>query len=329
MKSKVIIFPTPNRVELTEIDVPEPAPGQLLTKTVITGVSTGTETRVWHGTEDPRAFPLIPGYENIGEIVAVGKGVSFEPGSLVFHSGSHFTGDYTRLWGAHCQYCLIRADDLILVPDDVAPRDAVYILVGAIALHGIHRGKVTANDKVAIAGVGLIGHLAVQNAKAIGAHVIAIDFDQARLDAVASAGADVCLQTTGINLEEQIKEQTGGGVDVVVDVTGVPHAADSFARLIKTQPWAPPYPPNGRVVLLGSYAEPVCFHYHPTLFDTEPDILPSRYCTRAEMQQVIEMIKNSQLRPDAIPQKTYPVDAAIAAYRELVEQKLMRVLFEW
>ncbi len=328
MKSKVLIFPKPQKVGFSHINIPEPRAGQILTKTIMTGISTGTETRVWRGGEDANAFPLIPGYENVGEIIRVGDGVALTPGTRVFHSGSDFTGDFSRLWGAHSEISLIQADNAIVIPEDVKTEDAVYTLVGAIALHGIHRGKVAHTDKVAVVGLGLIGHLAAQCATSKGAHVIAVDFDDARVDAIEPY-ADVCLNATGIYAEARVKELTDGGVDVVVDVTGVPHAADSIARLITPQPWAPPYPPNGRVVLLGSYSEPVSFHYHPTLFANEPDILPSRYCTKDEMVEIVAMMADGRLKPNAIPAQIYAIEDAISAYDELVDKKMMRVLFEW
>ena len=157
MKSTVILFPKPERVDFAEIDIPAPGPGQILAKTILTGVSTGTETRVWRGGEDASAFPLIPGYVNVGEILEAGEGVSLQPGALVFHTGSDNTGEYSRLWGAHCQYCLIRAENAILLPDGIDPKDAIYTVVAAIAQHGIHRGGVAAGDRVAVVGLGLIG----------------------------------------------------------------------------------------------------------------------------------------------------------------------------
>ncbi len=328
MKSKVICFPAANEVDFTTIDVPTPGREQIITKTILSGVSTGTETRVWRGKEDPNAFPLIPGYENVGVILGVGEDVALQPGTLVFHSGSDFTGEFSRLWGAHSEYCLIREANAVPIPDNVSARDAVHTIVGAIALHGIHRGHVVETDKVAIVGLGLIGHLAAQCAKAQGAFVIAVDYDQSRLDAIRPH-ADICLNATGINVEERIKALTDGGVDVVVDVTGVANAADSIARFIYTQPWAPPYPPNGRVVLLGSYSEPISFSYHPTLFANEPDILPSRYCTRAEMEEIVAMMADGRLTPSRIPADIHPVQDAVSAYHELVEKKKMRLLFEW
>jgi len=82
-------------------------------------------------------------------------------------------------------------------------------------------------------------------------------------------------------------------------------------------------------VLLGSYEEPVFFHYRPTLFENEPDILPSRYCTNAEMQEVVSMMQNGRLKPKTIPETTYAVEEAITAYEKLVQEKKMRVMFMW
>ena len=329
MQAKTVIFSQPDQIKIAEIDVPTPGPGQILTRTVCSGVSTGTEIRVLKGGEESAQFPLIPGYENVGEIIEVGKDVNFKPGTLVYNFGSDFTGQFSRCWGAHVEYALLSANNVIEVPSGVNPMDALYTSVGAIALHGIKRGKVAPNDKVAVVGLGLIGHLAVQCAKAYGARVIAVDMDKNRLAAAQKAGAEQIVNAAQENVEQRVKELTNGGVDVAIDVTGIASVVDTTARLICTQPWQPPYPPNGRVVLLGSYSEPIQFHYHPTLFENEPDIFPSRYATFDDKKEVMSLIYQQKLQPKLIPAKVFSFLDAAKAYQELLEQKLMRVIFSW
>ncbi len=329
MKAKAIVFTAPFKVEIAEIDVPKPGPGQVLTKTLYSGVSTGTETRVLSGGQVGGDFPLIPGYENLGRIVEVGSGVNLEPGTVVFVGLGDFTGPYNRCWGAHTRYALRDASQVVPVPEGTDPAKAVCTKVGAVALHGVKRAGVCEKDTVAIVGLGLIGHLAGQSCKALGARVIAIDIDPARLQAAKNAGADYTLSAANENVEQRVKQISDGGVDVAIDATGVAALVDSTARLVHSKPWTPPYPPSARVVILGTANEPVVFSYSPTLFDNEPDILPSRDTTLDDLKEMMNLIATGRVKPQVIPAKQFDFNDAPAAYEQLINKKLMRIVFKW
>jgi bacteriochlorophyllide a dehydrogenase len=127
MKSDAIIFTQPNVVTIGEIHLPDPSPGQIITQTHLSGVSTGTETRVLLGQQPDTHFSLIPGYENIGSVIKVGKNVKgLKPGNRVFHAGSAFTGPYCRAWGAQVAYALTRAEDAVMIPQSMSDTKAIY-----------------------------------------------------------------------------------------------------------------------------------------------------------------------------------------------------------
>jgi len=329
MKSKAIVFREPYEVEIAEIDVPKPAAGQVLTKTLYSGVSTGTESRVLAGGQAGGEFPLIPGYENLGQIVEAGPDVNLKPGAVVFVGLGDFTGDYCRCWGAHTQYALKDASAVVPVPEGTDPAKAVYTKVGAIALHGVKRASVCEKDTVAIVGQGLIGHFASQSCKARGATVIAVDIDAERLAAAKKAGADHIVNAKTENPAQRVKEISNGGVDVAIDATGIAKLVDSTARLVYPRPWAPPYPPHPRVVILGTSSEPIPFTYSPTLFDNEPDIFPSRDTTPDDHTEMMDLIATGKVNPDCVPAKTFHFEDAPAAYKELIDKKLMRIVFSW
>ncbi|MEJ2568457.1 MAG: zinc-binding dehydrogenase, partial [candidate division WOR-3 bacterium] len=268
MISKCIVFTKPNKVEFAEIDLPLPGKGQVITKTIFSGVSTGTETRVLRGGEVD-SFPLIPGYENVGEIVEIGQDVNLNIGDIVYAGSSEYTGKFFKCWGAQTEYALVNAENLIPLPFGLDPAAGLYAKVGGIALHGINRANINEKDTVAVVGLGLIGNLAAQCAKAKGAMVIGIDKDEARINVARQSGLDFLLDANN-NIEKKVKEISNSGVDVAIDVTGIANTVDKTARLVHTKPWTPPYPPSARIVLLGSYSQPVTFTYHPTLFQNEP-----------------------------------------------------------
>lgn len=329
MKAKAIVFTAPSKVEIADIDIPKPGPGQVLTKTLYSGVSTGTENRVLSGGQAGGDFPLIPGYENLGQIIEAGSGVNIEAGSTVFVGLGDFTGPYNRCWGGHSQYALRDVSQLVPMPEGTDPAKALYTKVGAIALHGVKRAGVCEKDTVAVVGLGLIGHLAVQCCKALGAAAIAIDIDPARLQAAKNAGADYTVNAADENAAACVREISNGGVDVAIDATGIPNLVDSTARLVHTKPWAPPYPPSARVVILGTAYDSIAFSYSPTLFDNEPDIFPSRDTTLDDLKEMMALISAGRVKPQLIPAKQFDFSDAPAAYEQLIDKKLMRIVFKW
>ncbi len=329
MKSKVIIFPEPNEAKIAEIDIPAPKPGQILTRTLYTGVSTGTETRVFIGKENKAVFPLIPGYENVGEIIETTEGVNLKKGALVFLSSSLFTGEYNSCYGGQVEYALVNAERVLPVPEGINLVSALYSHVGAIALHGVKRAGICAEDTVAIVGQGLIGHLAAQCAKANGATVIAVDISDERLEISKKAGIDHAINVKNADAVEKVKEISNGGVTVAIDVTGIAKTIDTTARMLRPKPWNPPFPPSTRFVLLGSYVDPIEFSYHPTLFDNEPDIYPSRDCTFDDMKEVLDLIASGKINPGVIPARIMSFKQAEEAYNMLVNKQAMRIIYKW
>jgi 2-desacetyl-2-hydroxyethyl bacteriochlorophyllide A dehydrogenase len=328
MKAKAIVFSEPNEVTFGEVDMPQPGPGQLLTRTLLTGVSTGTELRVLRGMEDS-TFPLIPGYENVGEVIAVGEGVDLPEGSRVFVGGSDATGPYARIWGAQMEYVLTGRAEATPVPEGVDPFVALHTRVLSVAVHGINRAQVKAGETVAIVGQGLIGNLALQIARARGAVVIAVDRLEDRLKVAEEVGADHTVNAAEEDVQEAVMELSEGGADVAVEATGVAELADSVARLVRPMPWDPPYPPRSRVLLLASYSDTITFSYNPTLFTNEPDIIPSRCWTAEETAAAMRLLASGVVRPDVLDHRIVDVEEAPRAYADLKDRKVTRVVFRW
>ncbi|MFA4943779.1 MAG: zinc-binding dehydrogenase [Lentisphaeria bacterium] len=329
MKSKVIIFTAPYKVAIDEIEMPPLKKGQVLTKTLYTGVSTGTETRVLVGRQTGTTFPCIPGYENVGEVVDVGEGVALKKGAKVFVGQSEFTGPFSAMWGGQVEYAISNAERLISIPDNTDLVSALYAKTCAIALHGMKRVKVTSNDKVAIVGQGLIGHLAAQIAKARGALVIAIDTIDERLEASKQAGVDHVINASRENVKEMVNKFTHNELSVAVDVTGLASTIESTIQLLPDiHPWKPPFPAISRFLLLGSYVEPITINYS-FLFEIEPDVIISRDCNYTDLIEALALISSGQVKPRGIPTTMVPFADAPKAYDDLINRRAMRVVYKW
>ena len=124
--------------------------------------------------------PIKMGYSNVGIIDKCADDIEeFKIGDRVVSNGSH--SDHVVVSKNLCAH----------IPDNVSSEDASFTVVGSIALQGIRLLKPSIGEYIVIIGVGLIGLLAVQILRANGCKVLAVDFDQNKLDLAEQFGAEI------------------------------------------------------------------------------------------------------------------------------------------
>lgn len=218
-------------LRLEEIPLPaELGPTQVRLKTLITGVSTGTERTLYtyndpHWSEVIRGpLPYDMGYNNIGVVTAVGAQVTrFKPGDRVYSIAPHTTED------------IFEQDGVIAkVPDGVAAEDAVFTHLFSLGLHALRRGDFTPGSRVAVIGMGVIGLCTVALAKAIGAQVLAVGRGAARLDVARQLGADLVLDADAPDFAQQAASFGGpDGIDIAVLIGSTWSAMRSACELLR------------------------------------------------------------------------------------------------
>ncbi|AYF78056.1 NADPH:quinone oxidoreductase family protein [Nocardia yunnanensis] len=218
-----------------EVAVPWPRAGEVLVRVAVAGVNF-RDVMQGRGTSPggPRP-PFVAGFEGVGEVVALGEGVS-GPGV-----GTHVMGVGD---GAFAEYMVLPAAAAVPVPPGWTDLQAVGMLVNLpTALAALRPlGGLAAGETVLIqAAAGGVGQAAVRMAKHYGAQVIATA-SAAKHDAVRALGADHVLDSRGDNLAK-VRELTGGlGVDLVLECAGG-EGFDASLALAK--------PVTGRVVVYG------------------------------------------------------------------------------
>ena len=222
---------------LRQMDIPEPGPGQILIKTEACGVC-HTDLHAARGDWPVKPSPpFIPGHEGIGVVVAIGAGVtSVQEGERVgvpwlYSACGHCEyclsawetvcasaqfGGYTQN-GGFAEYILANPDYVAHIPPGLDPRDAAPIIcAGLTSYKGIKEASVRPGQWIAISGVGGLGHLAVQYAKAMGLRVCAVDIDDGKLAHATRLGADAVVNALKGDAVESVKEATGGGAHGVL-----------------------------------------------------------------------------------------------------------------
>ncbi|MCG3209962.1 MAG: 2-haloacrylate reductase [Anaerolineae bacterium] len=225
----------PDVMQLEEVAVPQPGPGQALVKIEASGVNfidIYERTGVY-----PMPLPFTPGDEGAGVVEAVGPDVeTVSPGDRVA---------YCMVPGTYSQYTLAPSERLVAVPESLSLRQAAAVLLQGTTAHYLTRSTypLKPGETCLIhAAAGGTGQQLVQAAKIAGATVIGT-VSTAEKEAIArQAGADYVIRYTQTDFAEETKKITNGvGVDVVYDSVGQSTFEQSLSVLR----------PRGMLVLFG------------------------------------------------------------------------------
>jgi propanol-preferring alcohol dehydrogenase len=231
-------------LSIEELPVPTPGPGEVLVKLVASGVC-HTDLHAADGDWPVKpTLPFIPGHEGTGIVAALGKGVtSLKEGDPVGIAWLHdacgscefcITGWETLCEAQHnsgygvngtfAEYAVGSAayvGRLPEKPDFVAL--APILCAGVTTYKGIKETEVRPGEWIVISGIGGLGHVAVQYAKAMGLHVIAVDVSDAKLSLARSLGAEAAFDGRSADTVENVVALTGGGAHgVLVTAVSVP-----------------------------------------------------------------------------------------------------------
>lgn len=236
MKAAVLhSFGAPLKIE--EVPVKEPKENQILVKVITCGVC-HTDLHACEGDWPVKPkLPLIPGHEAVGYVVALGRGVdNVKDGDIVgvpwlFSAcgcceycitgwetlcESQQNGGYS-VDGGYAEYVVADARYVAHFPAGINFLEAAPITCAGVTVYkGLKETDTKPGEWVAISGVGGLGHLAVQYAKAMGLHVAAIDVSADKLQLARHLGADLVVNATEQDPGAYLKKETGGMHGVLV-----------------------------------------------------------------------------------------------------------------
>ena len=222
---------------IRELEVPVPGPGQILVRTEACGVC-HTDLHAAQGDWPVKpALPFTPGHEGIGIVTALGAGVTaVKEGDRVgvpwlYSACGHCEfclaaqepvcgqaqfGGYTRN-GGFAEYIVADPNYVAHIPAGLAARDAApLICAGITSYKGLKETQARPGEWVVVSGVGGLGHLGVQYAKAMGLQVCAVDIDDGKLAHAQRLGADAVVNARNGDPAAAVKQLTGGGAHGVL-----------------------------------------------------------------------------------------------------------------
>lgn len=235
MKSLRITSNEDAKLYLLEEEVGEPTNTQVQVEVKASVVSPGTERAFILSLENTdRNYPRILGYSVAGVVRKVGSDVKG------FKEGDRVAGIL-----AHRTIGNIEQHNLVHIPDEVTFEEAAFVRIGVISMQAVRKARVELGEGVLVFGLGLIGQVAMQLAKANGAlPIIGIDVVQSKLELAKSNGCTYVFNAGLENLEQEFRNANNGNLpQVVIESTGFPKPIELSLQ----------YAQNfGRVIILGS-----------------------------------------------------------------------------
>jgi alcohol dehydrogenase, propanol-preferring len=220
-----------------DVPVPQPGPGQALVKLISSGVC-HTDLHAVQGDWPVKPSPpFIPGHEGVGTVVALGEGVTdLAIGQLVGNAwlwSACGTCQYCRTgWETLCeqqqnggysvdgsfgQYMLVDSRFAARIPDGVDLVEVAPILCAGVTVYkGLKMTEARPGQWVVISGIGGLGHIAVQYARAMGLRVAAVDIADDKLALATRHGAELVVNALVDDPAEVVQRETGGAHGVLV-----------------------------------------------------------------------------------------------------------------
>lgn len=233
---------------IEELPIPEIGPGQALVKIMSTGVChTDLHALAGDWPVKPHA-PFVPGHEGVGFVAAIGSGVTaVKEGDRVgvpwLHSACGHCEFCLTGWetlcksqtntgysvnGTFAEYVLVDPNYVAHLPANVAFSPIAPILCAGVTVYkALKETEAKPGEWVVISGVGGLGHLAIQYAKAMGLHVVAVDVVTDKIQLAKSVGVDLAVDARDPNAAARILKATDGGAHGVL-VTAVSPSAFSY-----------------------------------------------------------------------------------------------------
>ncbi|MGE5326210.1 MAG: zinc-binding alcohol dehydrogenase family protein [Deltaproteobacteria bacterium] len=321
---KALILQKPGHATVETIAEPSAQPGEVLLKVRMVGFC-GSDLNSFRGLNPLVTYPRIPGHEVSATVVesgnsglAVGMDVALSPYTSCGQCASCRRGRPNA-----CQFnqTLGVQRDGALTEFIFMPREKLYpaklnlkelCLVEplTVGFHAVARGRVTAQDTVAVFGCGGVGLGAVAAASARGARTICVDVEDEKLELAEAAGGAHKINSLREPLHDRLMEITDGrGPDVVIEAIGSPA---TFRAAVEEVAF------TGRVVYIGYAKEPVS--YESKFFvQKELDILGSRNALPDDFAATIKHLEAGKFPVDRVVSRIVPLEEAAEVLRSWSE----------
>jgi 3-hydroxyethyl bacteriochlorophyllide a dehydrogenase len=313
MKTMAIVLEQPEHIAFTRLDLTPPDDGDVVIDIEYSGISTGTEKLLWNGSMPAfpgMGYPLVPGYESVGRIVAAGATSQRKVGERVFVPGARCYGEVRGLFGGAASR-IVAAGSRVTPVSEALGQEAVLLALAATAYHSVAGGgkRTPIVPPDLIVGHGVLGRLL------------------ARMTVVAGFAPPTVWETNPRRADGALGYQVVAPDDdtrrdyrAIYDVSGDSRILDLLiARLA----------PGGEVVLAGFYTDPIHFAFAPA-FMREAQIRCAAEWQRPDLLAVKELAETGRLSLDGLITHHDDPMHADAAYRTAFgDPDCLKMVLDW
>jgi threonine dehydrogenase-like Zn-dependent dehydrogenase len=341
---RAAVFVSKGKIELREVQRPEPGPGEVLMRVTLTTIC-GTDVHILRG--EYRVEPgLVVGHEPVGRIESIGPGVvGFEPGDRVVvgaitpcgqcraclsgdgaqcgHGGDGYEaiGGWrfgNSIDGCQAEYVVVPSAqaNLAKIPDALTDEDVLMCPdVMSTGLSAAERARVRIGDAVAVFAEGPVGLCATAGARLSGATlVIGVDTVPGRLEMSRRMGADVALNFEEHDVVAEIKKLTGGGVDVSIEALGKQTTFENALRCLR---------PGGTLSSLGVYSGHLTLPLDAIAVGLGDQSILTTLCPggKERMRRLMSVVAAKQFPFRDLITHSFPLDRIVEAYELFGHQR--------
>lgn len=339
--SRAVVIERPHQANLREIQLTEPREDAYVAKTLYSSISTGTDMKTYKGLQHPEQcyYPLVPGYETAGVVVAAGPETDgrLQIGDRVMINECRQFGDVCAAWGGGSEYTIKDSfttndtfDYMVKIPDNVSDMDAVLAYLPCVALKGIRRLTLKEGETVVVVGAGMVGVSALQILKILCPSLCVISVERnAFRRSIAENYADVV--TDPEHAVEVIKEKTNGKMaDKVIECSGNPEVPGILHRYIKDGGWSYDDEP-AHIHLQGDYPERIIMDHYHRWFVKNSTITMTCALAPGCKEQILTWMSEGKFDTSKLPVEVWPVSKCAEAFAYLEEKgdDVFKIIFDW
>jgi L-iditol 2-dehydrogenase len=339
---KALLLSKYNHLEITDLAVPTPGPGEILVNVAACGIC-GSDVHGYDGSSGRRIPPIVMGHEAAGRVARVGPQVTkWAEGDRVTFDSTIFCGscpycargevnlcdrrqvlgvscsDY-RCAGAFAEYVIVPERIVYRLPDALSFAEAAMLEAVAVAVHAVSLSHVSRGDQALVLGAGMIGLLSVQALRAAGcSSVYVADVDASRLKLAKEVGATATFLGSGEDLISEILRLTNGaGVDVAFEAFDIDATVRAAVQSVRK---------GGTVTLVGNITPEVTLPLQRVV--TRQIRLQGSCASAGEYPQAIELLTSGAIKVKPLITAIAPLEDGPQWFERLHlrEPNLMKVV---
>ena len=308
MQANAIVFQQPKSLAIKRLALPDMGATDVQVQVEFSGISTGTERLLWDGSMPAfpgMGYPLVPGYETVGRVVAAGDQATVPVGSRVYVPGSQCFQEARNLFGGSASRLIIPSARAMPIEETLAERGVLFALA-ATAYHA-HSAPGTQQPDL-IVGHGVLGRMIARLAVLAGTKPVVWDTNQARR--TGAVGYEVIDPS----------DDSRRNYKCICDVSGVGSLLDDLISRLA---------PGGEVVLAGFYDAPLSFVFPPA-FMREARIRIAAQWSPPDLTAVIALAGDGRLSLDGLITHHHYATQADAAYRTAFgDADCLKMVLDW